>query len=91
MSSSSPPSLGEKKTGSRRRNVIKEDLVAEEDEAASRAGSVIVTVSSTCGPVTVLVQPWTWRMEQKRPAHKKRLKWCRRRGPLVVVIVVRGG
>jgi len=58
-SSPSPPSLGEKKTGSRRRNVIKEDLVAEEDEAASRAGSVIVTVSSTCGPVTVLVQPWT--------------------------------
>jgi len=35
MSSSSPPSsLGEKKTGSRRRNVIKEDLVAEEDEVA---------------------------------------------------------
>jgi len=33
---SSPPSssLGEKKTGSRRRNVIKEDLVAEEDEVA---------------------------------------------------------
>jgi len=60
MSSSPlPPSLGEMKTGSRRRNVIKEDLVAEEDEAASGAGSVIVTVSSTCGPVTVLVQPWT--------------------------------
>jgi len=34
-----------KKTGSRRRNVIKEDLVAEEDEA-------LEAVSSTCGPVS---------------------------------------
>jgi len=57
-SSSPPPSLGEKKTGSRRRNVIKEDLVAEEDEAAPGLDRA-VTVSSTCGPVTVLVQPWT--------------------------------
>jgi len=33
------------KTGSRRRNVIKEDLVAEEDE-------VLEAASSTCGPAS---------------------------------------
>jgi len=34
-----------KKTGCRRRNVIKEDLVAEEDEALEAA-------SSSCGPAS---------------------------------------
>jgi len=63
-----------KKTGCRRRNVIKEDLVAEEDEVPRGLGGGSELHVWACRS-----RPPGGRMGKKRPAQEKRLKWCRRR------------